>query len=96
MKVRRLVEMLYQTYDPEQEVMAVWWGSESFETTKGVWELACKMFDGEYVPKDMQDYIAGIVCDAEAEIEEEENKRYFAELASDQYLERVREEQANV
>lgn len=96
MKVRRIVELLYQTYNPEQEIMAVWWGSENFETTKGAWDKAVKTFDGEYTPKDMQDYIQGLLIDAEAELEQEENERLHAELAIDSYLERVREGEANV
>lgn len=96
MKVRRVVEMLYQTYDPEQEIMAVWWGSEAFETTAGAWVKAVETFDGEYTPQDMQDYIKGLVLDAEAELEQEEAERLHAELAMDNFLERVREGEANV
>lgn len=96
MKVRRIVELLYQTYDPEQEIMAVWYGSEGFETKAGVWERACQMFDEQNTPYEYTDYIRDLVGDAEFEIEQEENQRLHAELAIDSYLERVREEKENV
>lgn len=99
MKVRRIVELLYQTYDPEQEIMAIWWGSEHYETTKGAWEKAVANFDNEvprYVPRDMHDYLDSLITDAEAEVEREEEQKLQANLAMDAYLERVREEQANV
>ena len=50
MKVRRVVELLYQTYDPEQEIMALWYGSENFEMKAGVWEKACEFFDQQNYP----------------------------------------------
>jgi len=90
MKVRRVVEMLYQTYDPEQEIMATWWGSENFEMKAGVWERACEMFDDQNTPNEYADYIRDLVGDAEAELE------MFEQMQMDSYLERVREEQANV
>lgn len=99
MKVRRIVELLYQTYDPEQEIMAIWWGSEHYETTKGAWEKAVANFDNEvprYVPRDMHDYLDSLITDAEAEVEREEEQKLQANLAMDAYLEQVREEQANV
>jgi hypothetical protein len=87
MKVRRVVELLYQTYDPEQEIMAVWWGSESFETKAGAWNIAVKLFDDcQYMPKDMSDFVSDLVVDAEAQIEREEDARLKAELAIDTYL----------
>jgi hypothetical protein len=97
MKVRRIVELLYQTYDPEQEIMAVWWGSEGFETKAGAWAKAVEIFDAErYIPSDYKDYLTSIVCDAEAEVEREEDEKFQAELAMDSYLDRVREEQAKL
>jgi len=99
MKVRRIVELLYQTYDPEQEVMAIWWGSERFETKAGVWEKAVEIFDNEipqYVPRDMHNYLESIISDAEVAVEKEESEKLHANLAMDSYLEQVREEQANV
>lgn len=99
MKVRRIVELLYQTYDPEQEIMAIWWGSEHYETTKGAWEKAVANFDNEiprYVPRDMHDYLDSLITDAEAEVEREEAEKFQAELAIDSFLDRVREGQNNV
>lgn len=99
MKVRRIVELLYQTYDPEQEIMAIWWGSERYETTKGAWEKAVANFDNEvpqYIPRDMHDYLDSLITDAEAEVEREEEQKLQANLAMDAYLEQVREGQANV
>ena len=90
MKVRRLVELLYQTYDPDQEVMALWFGSEHFETKAGVWEKACEMFDQQNYPYELNDHVQGIIQDAQAEVE------MFNDLATEHYLERTREEQANV
>lgn len=90
MKVRRVVEMLYQTYDPEQEIMGIWFGSEGFETKAGVWEKACEFFDQQNYPYELVDHIKGIISDAEAEIE------LFEQMQMDAYLERVREERANV
>lgn len=94
MKVRRVVELLYQTYDPEQEIMVAWYGSEGFETKAGVWERAVEMFDAQNSPYQYSDYIRDLVGDAEFEIEQEQET--MNELAMDAYLERVREEQANV
>ena len=97
MKVRRVVEMLYQTYDPEQEIMAVWWGSEAFETKAGAWERAVQLFDEQQnIPTDMTYFVRDLVTDAEAELEQEEAQRLHAELAMDSFLERVREGEANV
>lgn len=97
MKVSRIVELLYQTYDPDQEIMAIWWGSEGFESKAGAWDKAVKLFDDTYyIPKDMTDFIRDLVTDAEAEVEQEENERLYAELMADQYLERIREEEADV
>lgn len=90
MKVRRVIELLYQTYDPEQEIMVAWYGSENFETKAGVWDKACEMFDQQNYPYELADHIRGLVSDAEAEVE------LFEQMAIDAYLERVREEQANV
>jgi hypothetical protein len=93
MKVRRIVELLYQTYDPEQEIMAVWWGSEGFETKAGAWAKAVEIFDAEqYIPSDYKDYLTSIVCDAEAEVEQEEDARLKAELAIDTYLHELAEQ----
>jgi hypothetical protein len=97
MKVRRVVEMLYQTYDPEQEIMAVWIGSEGFETKAGVWQRAVELFEKDnYIDNDFIDAVRNLVWDADAEIEQEESEKLHASLAIDSYLERVREEQANV
>jgi tellurite resistance protein len=97
MKVRRVVELLYQTYDPEQEIMAVWIGSEAFETKAGVWQRAVELFDNDkYVDVQFVNAVADLVGDADAEIEQEESEKLHANLAMDAYLERVREEQANV
>ena len=96
MKVRRIVELLYQTYDPEQEIMAMWWGSEFYETTAGAWDRAVEIFDRERRPQEINDYVRDLILDAEALIEQEEAERLHAELAMDSYLERVREEQADV
>jgi len=90
MTVRRVVELLYQTYDPEQEIMALWYGSENFEMKAGVWEKACEFFDQQNYPYELADHIRGLISDAEAEIE------LFEQMAMDAYLERTREEQANV
>lgn len=90
MKVRRLVELLYQSYDPETEVMAIIYGSENFETKAGVWAKACEFFDQQNYPYELTDHIKGLVSDAEAELE------LFEQLQMDSYLERTREEQANV
>jgi hypothetical protein len=81
MKVRRLVEMLYQTYDPEQEIMATWWGSEHFETKAGVWEKAVELFDNSpHILKDMHDFIRDTITDAEIELEKEEDLRLKSEV----------------
>lgn len=93
MKVRRIVELLYQTYDPEQEIMAVWWGSECFETKAGAWSRAVEMFDGQNVPNDYSDYVRDLVGDAEAEIDAEEDARLKAELAIDTYLHDLAEQE---
>jgi hypothetical protein len=90
MKVRRIVELLYQTYDPEQEIMVAWYGSENFETKAGVWEKAVEFFDQQNYPYELTDHIKALVSDAEAEVE------LFEQMQMDAYLERVREEQANV
>lgn len=90
MKVRRVVEMLYQTYDPDQEIMALWFGSEHFETKAGVWDMACRMFDEQNYPYELNDHVQGIIQDAQAEVE------MFEQLAIDHYLERTREDEANV
>jgi hypothetical protein len=86
MKVRRLVELLYQTYDPEQEVIALWWGSEHFETKAGVWEKAVDIFDGQNPPSEFRDYISDIINDAEFALEMEEEQRLKSELAIDSFL----------
>lgn len=87
MKVRRVVELLYQTYDPEQEIMAVWIGSEAFETKAGVWQRAVEIFDNDkYVDVQFVNAVADLVGDADAEIEREEDARLKAELAIDTYL----------
>lgn len=86
MKVRRVVELLYQTYDPEQEIMVQWWGSEAFETKAGVWLKAVELFDAQNTPNEYADYIRDLVGDAEYEIEMEEDARLKAELAIDTYL----------
>jgi hypothetical protein len=86
MKVRRLVELLYQTYDPEQEVIALWWGSEHFETKAGVWEKAVDIFDGQNPPLEFRDYISDIINDAEFALEMEEEQRLKSELAIDSFL----------
>ena len=87
MKVRRLVEMLYQTYDPEQEIMATWWGSEHFETKAGVWEKAVDIFDRSEIPTEqLRDYITDIITDAEIELEKEKDLQLKSELAIDSFL----------
>ncbi len=87
MKVRRIVELLYQTYDPEQEIMAVWVGSESFETKAGAWGRAVELFDGDkYILAEFINAVSPLVSDAEAEIDQEEDARLKAELAIDTYL----------
>jgi hypothetical protein len=87
MKVRRIVELLYQTYDPEQEIMAVWIGSEAFETKAGAWARAVELFDNDkYIHVDFINAVSPLVSDAEAEIDAEEDARLKAELAIDTYL----------
>ena len=93
MKVRRVVELLYQTYDPEQEIMAVWYGSEGFETKAGAWQRAVEMFDEKNTPYEYTDYIRDLVGDAEAEIDAEEDARLKAELAIDTYLHDLAEQE---
>jgi hypothetical protein len=87
MKVRRIVELLYQTYDPEQEIMAVWIGSEAFETKAGAWGRAVELFDNDkYIHVEFINAVSPLVSDAEAEIDQEEDARLKAELAIDTYL----------
>lgn len=90
MKVRRVVELLYQTYEPEQEIMVAWYGSESFETKEGVWDKAVEYFDQQNYPYELTDHVRSLISDADAEIE------LFKQLQMDAYLEQVREERADV
>lgn len=97
MKVKDVIQLLSTKYDPEQELMIRWWGSEAFEMEAGAWTKAVRIFDAErYTPSDYKDYICAIITDAEAIVEDEEIEKRHAELAMDSYLERIREEQAGV
>jgi len=92
MKVRRIVELLYQTYDPEQEIMAIWVGSEAFETKAGAWSRAVELFDEDkYLLAEFINGVSPLVSDAEAEIDQEEDARLKAELAIDTYLHNLAE-----
>ena len=74
MKVKDLIQMFTNDYNPDDELMVLWWDSSYSERPAGTWARAVKIFDdGGVSYYDINEQITELLSECERELTNEVN-----------------------
>lgn len=74
MKAKDLVQIFTNDYNPDDEIMALWWDSSYSERPVGTWARAVKIFDdGAISTYDIRQNIDDLLTECEGELSNETN-----------------------
>jgi hypothetical protein len=74
MKAKDLVQIFTNDYNPDDEIMALWWDSSYSERPAGTWAKAVKIFDeGGISEYDINEQIRDLLNECEGELANETN-----------------------